>query len=119
MSIQSAMLVAKVAVEGDLEAKAKLQSVGKTVDDTSKGFRDKLGNDLKLGLLVAGAATVALGVSALKMAGDYNAGLTTLVTGAGEAQKNLKLVHDGLLQMSVDTCPGTRCECCPGPHRDT
>src|SRR4029077_8521193 len=34
--------------------------------------------------------------------GDFNAGLTTLVTGAGESKKNLQLIHDGILAMSPD-----------------
>lgn len=103
MPIIAASLVAKVEVSGDTETKAKLDSVGKKVDDTSKGFRDKLGSDLKLGMLAAGAAIVGLGVSAVKMAGDFNAGLTTLVTGAGELPKNLGLVHDQMLQISTAT----------------
>ncbi len=103
MPVIAAQLVAKVAVEGDAEAKAKLDSVHKKVDETSKGFTDKLGTALKTGLLVGGAALVALGAHSLKMAGDFQAGLTSLVTGAGELPQNLKLVHDKMLQISADT----------------
>src|SRR5450755_4397247 len=103
MPVIAAQLVAKVGIEGDLETKARLDSVGKKVDETSAGFGNKLGSALKMGMLVAGTAVLALGVSAVKMAGDFNAGLTTLVTGAGESQKNLALVHDKMLQISVAT----------------
>ncbi len=99
MSIQAAQLIAKVEVSGDVETKARLDAVGRKVDEASTGF-GALGNALRLGLLVAGTAVVGLGAASIKMAGDFNAGLTTLVTGAGESKKNLQLIHDGILAMS-------------------
>lgn len=56
----------------------------------------------------AGAAAGAALVGAAKSAGDFNASLTQLVTGAGESASNLKMVSDGLLQMSVDTGTSTK-----------
>jgi TP901 family phage tail tape measure protein len=45
------------------------------------------------------AAGVAGGVSA-KMAGDFQQSMTQLVTGAGEAQSNIQMVSDGILNMA-------------------
>lgn len=103
MAIVASQLIAKVGVEGDTEAKARLESVGKTSDATSSSMGDKL-----LGAtMLAGAGLLALGVKAAQMAGNFQAGLTSLVTGAGESAKNIKLVGDSLLQMSVDTGTST------------
>jgi Phage-related minor tail protein len=53
--------------------------------------------------IVAGAAVVGIGASAAKAAGDFQAGLNTLVTSAGELPKNLQMVSDGILKISTDT----------------
>lgn len=49
---------------------------------------------------VAGEALVAVGVEAVKMASEYQLATTRLVTSAGEQQKNLKMVQDGMLNMA-------------------
>jgi len=46
-----------------------------------------------IGVAVAGAASV-------KSAADFQTGMTSLVTGAGEAQSNIKMVSDGILNMA-------------------
>ena len=56
---------------------------------------------------IAAAAVVGIGAAAIHMAGDFQSGLTSLVTGAGESQSNLQMIHDGILQMSVDTGEST------------
>src|SRR5258708_13465119 len=63
MALTGAQLVAKVAVEGDAEAKAKLQSVDEKVKGTSSGFKSFLGNALSMagGLAVANIAGNAIG----------------------------------------------------------
>jgi len=48
---------------------------------------------------VAGAA-VATAVVSVKAAANYQEALTHLVTGAGESEKNIKLVGDGMLHMA-------------------
>src|SRR6185312_9767757 len=63
---------------------------------------------LALAAAGVGAVVAGVGVIATKMAGDFQAGLTSLVTGAGEAQKNLGLVSAGILQMSKDTGTSTQ-----------
>ncbi|MFL5626381.1 MAG: phage tail tape measure protein [Ktedonobacteraceae bacterium] len=61
---------------------------------------------ISLGVLTLVGAAVA-GVSA-KMAADFQSGITSLMTGAGELQSNLKMVSDGILQMAVDTGTSTK-----------
>lgn len=56
---------------------------------------------------IATAVVVGVGVAAVHMAGDFQSGLTTLVTGAGELQSNLGLMHDGILRISADTGEST------------
>src|SRR5260221_237124 len=56
-----------------------------------------------LGAGVLVVATLAVGVAAAKMAGDFQAGMTTLVTGAGEDAKKIGWIGDALKQMAVDT----------------
>lgn len=48
---------------------------------------------------VAGAAVATAAVS-VKAAANYQEALTRLVTGAGESEKNIKLVGDGMLHMA-------------------
>lgn len=59
------------------------------------------------GLLLVGAAAVGVGALSVKMAGDFQASMTQLVTGANESQANLGLVSQGILKMSVDTSTST------------
>ncbi len=58
---------------------------------------------------VAAAATaVTIGVTAVKAAADFQTGMTSLVTGAGESQSNLKMVSDGILGLAVSTGTSTK-----------
>jgi TP901 family phage tail tape measure protein len=54
---------------------------------------NKVANGI-IGLAVVGGATAA------KMAMDFQTAVTQLVTGAGESEKNIKLVSDGILSMA-------------------
>lgn len=104
MSVIASQIIAKVSVEGADKAKSDLAGVSGKINDTTSGFRN-----LALGAIAAaGVAFVGLGVVATKMAGDFQASITTLKTGAGEAQSNLKLVSDGILKMAVDTGTSTK-----------
>lgn len=53
--------------------------------------------------LAAGVAVAAIGVVAIKKAGDFQAQLTKLATSAGESTANLKMVGNGILQLARDT----------------
>ncbi len=76
------------------------------VDNASRTF-EKVGASAEgahgmIGGLVLGVAGAAAGVAveSVKMAGDFEAAMTRLMTSAGESKGNLKLVGDGILQMA-------------------
>lgn len=54
------------------------------------------------------AAAAGIGIAAVKMAGDFQANMTKLVTSAGEAPSALKKVSDGVLNMAVQTGTSTK-----------
>ena len=58
-----------------------------------------MGSKVKIAALGLGLGSVA----SIKMAGDFQQMTGRLVTGAGEVQSNLKMVQDGILQMSSST----------------
>lgn len=60
------------------------------------------------GLLGIGAAAIGVGIKSLMMAGDFQQATTTLVTGAGEQQKNIEMVRQGILKMATDTGTSTK-----------
>lgn len=66
------------------------------------------GGGIALGAAAAAVAVAGIGVASVKMAGDFQSGLTTLVTGAGESQKNLKLVQQGILSLATKTGTSTK-----------
>ena len=67
-----------------------------------------LGGALLATGVAATVAAVAIGTTAAKATGDYQAGLTSLATGAGESTKNLGMVGDAMLKMAVDTGTSTK-----------
>lgn len=58
--------------------------------------------------IAAAAMALGVGIAAAKMAGNFQTGMNTLVTGAGESAANLKLVSDGVLQLATDTGTSTK-----------
>ena len=62
----------------------------------------------KVAFLGVGAAALSGAVVAVKAAGDYQESLTQLVTGAGESEKNIRLVGDGMLKMAGDVGIGAQ-----------
>jgi len=75
---------------------AKMQGV-KAESEASMAGVAKVG--VALSAAVA-AGTVVVAVEAVKMAGEFQASVTKLGTTAGEAQGNLKMVGDGMLEMA-------------------
>src|SRR5579859_1936891 len=87
--------------------------------DNATGIITKIGQGLSelagggvLGAVAVGAAaaavaTVGIGVAAVKAAGTFQQGMTLLVTSAGESQKNIQMVGDGIKQIAVDTGTST------------
>jgi TP901 family phage tail tape measure protein len=49
--------------------------------------------------LAVTAVTALVGVATTKMAGDFESGITTLETGAGELHQNIGMVRDGILTL--------------------
>ncbi|WP_052069491.1 phage tail tape measure protein [Streptacidiphilus albus] len=58
-------------------------------------------------LLGVAAAAALVGAKCVDMAAKFQTGMTSLVTGAGESQKNIKMVSDGILSMAVATGTST------------
>jgi TP901 family phage tail tape measure protein len=57
--------------------------------------------------IAAAAAMAGIGVASIKAASDFEAGVTSLVTGAGESSKNIGLIEQALLKMAVTTGTST------------
>lgn len=101
----TARLMLEVGEKGTAATQGKLTGLSAQVNAAAKSFKTQLG---MISLVAAGAAVIGLGIATTKMAGDFQAGMTTLVTGAGEAEGNLKRVSDGILGLSVDTGTSTK-----------
>ncbi len=57
---------------------------------------------------LATVAALAVTAASVKMAGDFEKGMTALQTGAGESAKNLQMVSDGIKQIAIDTGTSTK-----------
>ncbi len=93
-----------VEIRGATESIAKLEGVGRATDNAGA----KLTGLAVGGVLIAGAALVALGAKAVMMAGDFEQSITKLYTTAGEQQSKLKMVGQGILDMSVQVGTGAQ-----------
>lgn len=96
-------LYMRIMMQAQDAATSTINKLGKSISDLG-GAMGPVGK----AVAAVGVATVALGAASLKAAGDFQSGLTTLVTGAGESAANLKLVGDGIKQVSVDTGTSTK-----------
>lgn len=111
-SLATAFVMIRANAKGfasDLDAQLKAAGAGAGAagDAAGTSFSSKLAKGMdgatkaiaKFGVVaVAGAA-----VASVDMAAKFEEGLTTLVTGAGESEKNLKLVGDGIKSIAVTT----------------
>lgn len=80
-----------------------LRDVSSQLENMSKkgaGSFDKLAAVGKVATVALGGAAIAIGTKTVKMAADFQTGMTTLQTGAGESASNMKLVGDGILTMA-------------------
>lgn len=80
----------------DVNVTDSFRKMAASAETHSKSISSSFGNVSAVVSLVAVAAAVA----SVKMAGDFQAASTQLVTGAGESVKNLAKVKDGLLAMA-------------------
>lgn len=88
-----------------------VQAAAKAQDDMkskAEGGAAALRNLAAGAAVLAGTALIGIGVASTKMAADFQQGMTTLVTGAGEAESNMKMVGDGMLKMATDTGTTTK-----------
>lgn len=76
-----------------------LKSAAADAEGQSKRMASALGAVTKIGLGL-GAAIVGIGAESIKMATTYESVTTRLVTSAGEQNKNLKMVQQGMLGMA-------------------
>ena len=104
--ITAAILAAKVVIDGLEKAKSDLDSVGDKAKQTQSKMQIGLGAIGPMAATGTGAI-LALGVATVSMAGNFQSGITTLQTGAGEAASNLGKVSDGILQLAQDTGTST------------
>jgi TP901 family phage tail tape measure protein len=65
--------------------------------ETTGGKLSSFANKAATGIVAAGVAAAVLSA---KMATDFQSSMTLLVTGAGEAQKNIEMVSQGILAMA-------------------
>ncbi len=77
---------------GMLEAKAAVDDLHGSTKSAISGL-----SNVMLGIGTAAASAIAYSV---KQAGDFQQQLTALVTGAGEAERNIKGVNQGILTMA-------------------
>ncbi len=113
------MAISLGTIYGDVRLRlGQLNQDANQVKQTLGGVADKIGftssNAVQTGKLAmiafAGIATAVLGVgiATTHMAGDFQAGITTLVTGAGEAKSNIGLISNGVLKLANDTGTSTQ-----------
>ena len=68
----------------------------------------KPGGMLFMGMAGLGVIAAGTGIIATKMAGDFQQGMTTIVTGAGEAASAIPQLSAGVLQLAKDTGTSTK-----------
>jgi hypothetical protein len=78
------------------------KETGRSLTATEKSWKGLQTVGKVAAVAVAGAA-VAIGVTSVKMAADFQRASTRLVTDAGESAKNLKMVQSGMLDLSAAT----------------
>lgn len=83
------------------------EEAGAKVEASGKSFSG-LGGLGAMALAGMGAGAVALGAKVIHMAADFQAGMTRLVTSAGESQKNLHMVGEGIKGIAVATATSTK-----------
>jgi TP901 family phage tail tape measure protein len=87
-------------------ARSSEETAAKQEEAAGAGEDDKMLASAPLLLGIAAAAGL-VGAKCVDMASKFQTGMTSLVTGAGESQKNMKLVSNGILNMAVATGTST------------
>jgi TP901 family phage tail tape measure protein len=104
MAITAAQLSVAINTTGVAKTVSDLNNVNSSVKDGAANIRSFATGAAVLGV----TALVGIGVASVKMASDFQSGMTSLVTGAGESQANLKMVSDGILNLATQTGTSTQ-----------
>ncbi len=92
------------------EASSVLRATAKSVEDSGSQIAAFGAKATAVGSTLSKTVTlpiVGVAAAAVKMAGDFQASMTRLVTSAGESQDNLQQVSAGVLQIARDTGTST------------
>lgn len=92
------------------EASGVFKTVAGSADETGAAVDEsnsKVGQASPL-LLATAAAAAMVAAKCINMASVFQAGMETLVTGAGESQSNIKMLDSGVLSLSVSTATSTQ-----------
>jgi TP901 family phage tail tape measure protein len=81
------------------------KEAAKQKESSAAGTKGLMG--MSPALLGVAAAAVVVGAKTVEMGQEFEKGVTTLKTGAGESAKNINLVSQGMLNMAVQTGTGT------------
>ena len=88
-----------------------LRGMGRDIEvatATGTSSLDRLKNVGAAALAGVASAAVMTGAKTVSMAGDFQSGMTSLETGAGELHSNLKLVSSGVLDMAGQVGESTK-----------
>jgi len=80
----------------------------KSVNQSAESGASALRGFAEGAAVLAGTALIGIGVASTKMAADFQSGMTSLETGAGESAKNIKQVSDGILALAPATATSTK-----------
>ena len=95
------VLVELRATTADLAAKfAAAKGEISALESHSSSTLTKMSNVGRAAFLSIGTGAVAAGIVGVKLAGDFQSAMTSLVTGAGESQKNIHMVSSAVLDMA-------------------
>lgn len=98
MSIVAAQLIAEVKVAGATAARADLLGVG----EAAGGAGGLMKGALLGAAIAAGTAVVGIGVASVKMAGDFQQAVLSLVAHAGLAKDQISNVSSAVLAMATE-----------------
>ncbi len=94
----------RILLEAQDSATSIVKNLGGAIAQIASG--NVLGGVATVAATAAGAV-VGFGVASVKAAGDFQQMSNTLVTSAGESQRNLAMVRSGILDISVSTATST------------
>ncbi len=89
--------------ESSLKAREGFAQLGKAAGTLALDLVKMLALFAAIATVVGIAVAIAIGIKAVKAAGDFQQGLNRLVTGAGDVTDNMQKMGQSILGVSVDT----------------